>query len=104
MKLQRIFANIFFALALLFAQQGALAHSVAHFLSDEAPSQQDKQLPNSKVCDKCLAYAGMSGALHSDSPNILLHDSNAGLFTGVAHCFFSTSFLAFSSRAPPVFL
>ena len=104
MKLQRIFANTFFALALLFAQQGALAHSIAHFLSDEAPSQQDKQLPNSKVCDKCLAYAGISGALHSDSPIIPLHDTNAGLFASIAHCFFSTSFLAFSSRAPPVFL
>jgi len=104
MKLQRILANIFFVLALLVAQQGALAHSVAHFLSDDAPSQQDKQLPNSKVCDKCLAYAGISGVLHSDSPIILLHDANAGLFASVAHCFFSTYFLAFSSRAPPVFL
>ena len=104
MKFQRLFANIFFASALLFAQQGALAHSVAHFLSDEAPSQQDKQLPNSKVCNKCLAYAGISGALHSDSPIILLHDTNTGLFASFAHCFLSTTFLAFSSRAPPVFL
>ena len=104
MKLQRLFTNTFFALALLFAQQGALAHSVAHFLSDEAPSQQDKPLPNSKVCDKCLTYAGISGVLHSDSPIILLHDTNVGLFASFAHCFFSTSFLAFSSRAPPVFL
>ncbi|MFI4922153.1 MAG: hypothetical protein ACHP6J_00365 [Burkholderiales bacterium] len=91
-------------MALLFAQQAALAHSVAHFLSDEAPSQQDKQLPNSKVCDKCLAYAGISGALHSDSPTILLHDTSSGFFAGVAHCFLSTTFLAFSSRAPPVSL
>ena len=104
MKLQRIFANTFFALTLLFVQQVALAHGVSHFLSDEAPSQQDKQLPNSKVCDKCLAYAGISGALHSDSPIILLHDTNTGLFASFAHCFLSTSFLAFSSRAPPVFL
>ena len=104
MKLRRIFANSFFVLALLFAQQGALAHSVSHFLSDEAPSQQDKPLPNSKVCDKCLAYTGISGALHSDSPVIVLHDINDGLFATVAHCFLSLSFLAFSSRAPPVFL
>ncbi len=104
MKLQRIFANTFFALALLLVQQGALAHSVSHFLSNEAPSQQDKQLPNSKVCDKCLAYAGISGVLHSDSLIILLHDTNVGFFASFAHCFLSTSFLAFSSRAPPVFL
>ena len=104
MKLRRIFANSFFVLALLFAQQGALAHSVSHFLSDEAPSQQDKPLPNSKVCDKCLAYAGLSGALHSDSPIILLQDADAGLFATVAHSFHSLFFLAFSSRAPPVFL
>ena len=104
MKLRRIFANSFFVLALLFAQQGALAHSVAHFLSNEAPLQQDKPLPNSKVCDKCIAYAGISGALHSDSPIILLHDTNDGLFASDARCILSLSFLAFSSRAPPVFL
>ena len=104
MKLLRIFANSFFVLALLFAQQGALAHSVSHFLSDEAPLQQDKPLPNSKVCDKCIAYAGISGALHSDSQIILLHDTDAGLFASVTHSFHSLFFLAFSSRAPPVFL
>lgn len=104
MKPRRIFAYTFFAAALLFAQQGALAHGISHFLSDEAPLQQDQQLPNSKVCDKCLAFAGISGALHSDSPIILLNDADAGLFASVAHCFLSTSFLAFSSRAPPVFL
>jgi hypothetical protein len=104
MKLQRIFANTFFALALLLAQQGALAHSVSHFLSNQAPSQQDKTLPHSKVCDKCVAYAGVSGALHSDSPVILLHDADAGLFASIAHSFLSLPFLAFSSRAPPVFL
>ena len=104
MKLQRTVAYTFFAVALLFAQQGALAHGISHFMSGEAPLQQDKPLPHSKVCDKCIAYAGINGALHSDSPIILLHDADAGLFGSVAHCFLSTSFLAFSSRAPPVFL
>jgi hypothetical protein len=104
MKPQRIFAYTFFAVALLFAQQGALVHGVSHYLSDEAPSQQDKPLPNSKVCDKCLAYAGISGAMHSDIPIILRHDTNAGLFASVAYPFFSLLFLAFSSRAPPAFL
>jgi len=104
MKLQRIFAYTFFAVALLFAQQSALAHGVSHFLSDKAPLQQDKPLPHSKVCDKCITYAGISGALHSDSPIILQHDAGAGLFASVAQPFLSLSFLAFSSRAPPVFL
>ncbi|HWN30141.1 MAG TPA: hypothetical protein VNN78_02085 [Burkholderiales bacterium] len=104
MKLQRIFAYTFFAVALLFAQQGALAHGISHYLSNEAPLQQDQQLPHSKVCDKCIAYAGINGALHSDSPIILLHDADTGLFTSVAHPFISLSFLAFCPRAPPVFL
>ena len=104
MKFQRIFANTFLAVSLLLAQQSAIAHSVSHFLSDEAPLQQDKPLPNSKVCDKCIVYAGISGALHSDSPVILLHDINDGLFASIAHSFHSLFFLAFSSRAPPVFL
>ena len=104
MKFQRIFANTFFAVSLLFAQQGALAHGVSHFLSDEAPLQQDNPLPHSKVCDKCIAYAGISGALHSDIPIILLDGVGAGLSASVAHSFLSLFFLAFSSRAPPVFL
>lgn len=104
MKLQRIFAYTFFVVALLFAQQAALAHGISHYLSDKAPLQQDKPLPHLKVCDKCIAYAGINGALHSDSPIFLLHDADAGLFASVAHPFFSLSFLAFCPRAPPVFL
>lgn len=51
-------------LALLFAQQGAALHALSH-LSEPLPnhSQQDKQLPHSPVCDKCVVYAGVGSAL-----------------------------------------
>lgn len=53
------------AALLLFTQHGAFVHSLTH-LADAAPSRsapQDKHLPHSPACEKCAAYAGVSGAL-----------------------------------------
>jgi hypothetical protein len=52
------------ALALLFTQQGAAVHALSH-LSERlsSQSQQDKQLPHSSACDKCVVYAGAGAAL-----------------------------------------
>ncbi len=56
------------AFALLFAQQGAAIHALSH-LSEPQPtsSQQDKQLPHSPACDKCVVYAGVGTALASSA-------------------------------------
>lgn len=50
------------AFALLFAQQGAAIHALSH-LNEPTHSQQDKQLPHSPACDKCVVYAGVGTAL-----------------------------------------
>lgn len=56
------------AFALLFAQQGAAIHALSH-LNEPVPthSQQDKQLPHSPACDKCVVYAGVGTALASSA-------------------------------------
>jgi hypothetical protein len=64
---------LFLALAftLLFVQQGAAVHALSH-LAEHLPShsQQDKQLPHSPACDKCVVYAGIGSAITSSSLNI----------------------------------
>ena len=101
MKL-RLYSYGALAALLLITQQGALLHAFAHAPSNIPPHE--RQLPHSKVCDKCLAYAGISGALHSDYPNIPSDGASGGIFVSIAWSVHSLSFFAFSSRAPPVFL
>ncbi|MBU0592824.1 MAG: hypothetical protein KKH74_03700 [Gammaproteobacteria bacterium] len=56
------------AFALLFVQQGAAIHALSH-LAESLPShsQQDKQLPHSPACDKCVVYANIGTALASSA-------------------------------------
>ena len=61
------------AFALLFAQQGAAIHALSH-LSEQLPSQsqQDKQLPHSPSCDKCVAYTGVDSTLAASGLSLAL--------------------------------
>lgn len=70
----RPFFFLLLSLVLLFAQQGAARHNLSH-LSEPLSShqQQDKQLPHSPACDKCVVYAGLGSALTANSlaiPNL----------------------------------
>lgn len=60
----RLLLFLLLAFALLFAQQGAAMHALSH-LTEPLPShsQQDKQLPHSPACEKCVAYAGVGSAV-----------------------------------------
>ncbi|MDD5404784.1 MAG: hypothetical protein PHZ14_09660 [Sulfuricella sp.] len=52
------------AFALLFAQQGAVVHALSHLAGPQpSHSQQDKHLPHSPACEKCVAYAGIGSAV-----------------------------------------
>ncbi len=62
MKLNRALTPLFFAFALLFAQQAGAAHALTHAF--EQTRQQDGQAPDSPACDKCEQYAQMGSALH----------------------------------------
>ncbi|MEN6586680.1 MAG: hypothetical protein ABFE02_11630 [Sulfuricella sp.] len=60
----RLLSFLLLAFALLFAQQGAALHALSH-LTEPLPghSQQDKQLPHSPACEKCVVYAGIGSAV-----------------------------------------
>ncbi|MGH8750325.1 MAG: hypothetical protein ACREUV_01315 [Burkholderiales bacterium] len=102
MKLRQ-YLYVVLAVFLLFAQQGSLLHGLSH-ISDKTPAQQDRQLPHSKACDKCIAYAEVGAALNNAHPVFLLADFGAVLAGHGSQLFFSSLHLAFSSRAPPAFL
>ena len=59
------------AFALLFAQQGAALHALSH-VTEPLPShsQQDKQLPHSPACEKCVVYAGIGSAVTASALNL----------------------------------
>jgi hypothetical protein len=99
MRSSRLFLPLFLVCALLFAQQGALTHSIAHTLAERS---QDQSLPHDKHCDLCAVYAQIGSAIGSGQ----VHFDFASSFAetpGTHSVFFrSTVFTAFAARAPPL--
>jgi len=61
------------SLLLVIAQQGAVAHEISHYVDDAKQSQQkNKQSPADKLCEKCLAFAQIAGAVHAEPPVLAL--------------------------------
>jgi hypothetical protein len=101
----RALLYVWFAFALLLAQQGGAAHALSH-LSEQLPAHsrqqgQDKQLPHSPACDKCVVYAGVGNAIGvSVVPPVPAEGVFArGAFSGAAILAHAGS--VYRSRAPP---
>jgi len=99
---RRLFFHALLAMLLLLAQQGAALHALSH-LTEIVPahSGQDKNLPHSPVCDKCIAYAEIGGGVHS-AP-LVFHGVDTHFAPSPAACSepSSRTLRAYSSRAPP---
>jgi len=98
----RLILSIWLVFALLFAQHGAALHALSHF-ADNAPnsSQQNKHLPHSPACDKCMAYADIGSAAAS-SPPIFAAPETLFIPVAVLSLLFPSSPLySYRSRAPP---
>ena len=94
----RYLLPLFFAFALLFAQQGAVTHSISHVLAEQS---QDPSLPHHGHCDLCAVYAQIGSAIgighiHFDFSSIF---EETLLSHSASYCFFA--FAAFAARAPP---
>lgn len=90
------------AFALLIAQQGAALHALSH-LTEPLPSQsqQDKHLPHSSACEKCVAYAGIGSALAASAlaiPPLIVADAQ---FESAAAAYLPQTSPHYRSRAPP---
>jgi len=94
--------HLCFALALLFTQQGAALHALAHLAENLSPqSEQEKHLPHSPACDKCVVYAGMGSAAASVAPSFDFRELSESFFETRFSPVFSKLQHPYSSRAPP---
>lgn len=102
MMIQRWPLHLAIAIALLFAQQGAALHALSH-LTEGVPtqSQQEKHLPHSPVCDKCVAYAGIGSAALSSPLTFAGQQTVAILAPAVFSLVRSFPHQTYRSRAPP---
>ena len=98
----RLLFSLWLAFALLFAQQGAALHALSH-LADSVPaqSQQEKHLPHSSACDKCVVYAGIGSAAAPSPPVFATQKTTVILAAAFFLLFFSLSLRTYLSRAPP---
>lgn len=98
----RLLFSLWLAFVLLFAQQGAALHALSHFADGvPAQSQQEKHLPHSPACDKCVVYAGIGGAALFSPPVFATQEPTAILAAVFFLLFFSAPLYSYLSRAPP---
>lgn len=98
MRLSRLPLAVLLAFLLLFAQQAAAVHGLSHYADSQQP---DKHYPGDKVCEKCAAFAELSGAVAC--ADIVFHTAEFTqhlprvVLEGLAHA----AFVPYLSRAPP---
>lgn len=100
--ISRWLLHLCFALALLFAQQGAALHALSH-LGENLPAQseQEKHLPHSPACDKCVVYAGV-GSAAAATPFVFIPQPAVFVLAATLFAlFFSAPYRPYLSRAPP---
>jgi len=99
---RRLLFSLCLAFALLFSQQGAALHALSHLAdSVSSQSQQEKHLPHSPACDKCVVYAGR-GSAASSSPLAFGGQETTGVIAAaVLFLVLSSPLRAYRSRAPP---
>jgi hypothetical protein len=98
MRSSRLFLPLFLVFTLLFVQQGAVTHGIAHTLTEQS---QDQSLPQHEHCDLCAAYAQIGSAVgvghvHFDFASVCEEN-----LTTHSVSFRSIAFTAFAARAPP---
>jgi hypothetical protein len=96
--LRAIFLKSLLVLALLFAQQGAVTHAIAHTLAEQA---QDQSLPHDQQCELCAAYAQIGSAVGSSSVHFDLALHQEATHSTHSASFRPIPFAAFAARAPP---
>lgn len=98
MRPYRLLLPLFLVLALLFAQQGAVMHSIAHTLAEQS---QDKSLPHDGHCDLCAAYAQIGSAVGASQLHFDFVPAAGSACAVHSFSYHSIAFAAFAARAPP---
>jgi hypothetical protein len=93
-----ILLKLLLVFALLFAQQGAITHSISHVLAEQS---QNQSLPHHQHCDLCAVYAQIGSAIGSSHVSFDFTSSFEETLTAHSVSFRSIAFTAFAARAPP---
>ena len=99
MRLSRLILPLFLFLALLFAQQGAVTHGIAHTLAEQS---RDQSLPHDNHCDLCATYAQIGSAVGASHFHFDFASTFGATHTTHSFSFHSIAFAAFAARAPPL--
>lgn len=97
----RFIQTLFFALALLFAQQGGVLHALSHAFAEKT-AQHNKQTPHSPACEQCTSYAQLGGALNSGYLTFELHSSLVQTLAQYYFSFLTRHTLTAIARGPPL--
>ena len=98
MRSSRLLLPLFLVFALLFSQQGAVSHGIAHTLAEQS---QDQSLPHHQYCDLCAVYAQIGSAIGSSHVSFDFTSSFEETLSTHSVSFRTTAFNAFAARAPP---
>jgi len=92
-------------LFLLFAQQETLLHEIGHYgEAIKLAESPDKNAPEGTPCEKCVAYANIAGAVHSDVPALIAPDLSFDQPQQATSISIAAEVPSPRSRGPPLFL
>ena len=101
--IRRTFLSLFFAILLVFAQQGAMLHSYVHTADwQQKSSNEGKSGNHTEVCGKCVAFANLGNAVSSQAHIIKIASGQIELSTALHQSIISRCVLPYHSRAPPI--
>ena len=101
-RLRHTFLALLAVLCLFGMQQGAAFHGLSH-LAEESAAGQQKHLPHSKTCDKCVVYAEVSGGAPTTSRPAFALPAQLAVNIAPTYQFLpAVSPPVYSARAPPL--
>ena len=95
---RKLLLTVLLACSMLFVQQGAVMHGIAHTLAEQS---QDPSLPHDPQCELCIAYAQIGSAVGSSEAYF---DFSATFTSTYEHSHndpHTITLAAFAARAPP---
>ncbi|MFH2134561.1 MAG: hypothetical protein ABII81_05205 [Pseudomonadota bacterium] len=98
MNTVRLLQPLLLALALLFVQQGAATHGIAHILAEQS---QDQSLPHDLQCELCAGYAQIGSAVGSSEVYFDFSAPFSAAYERSRNDPHPLTIAAFAARAPP---
>ena len=102
--MRRLTLSLLLPLLMLLTQQGAAWHEIGHWSQSSSTQDQQrkpKQDHAGKLCESCLAFAGLAVDIHADQPDLRLASFGHVLAATVAWTSAAALAPAARSRGPP---